>query len=538
MLRHIHIENYALISQLDIDFDAGFSVLTGETGAGKSIILGALHLVMGGKADVKTITEGEKHCIIEATFDVKNADESEELIIRRELHATGRSRSFVNDEVVSQAELQHWAQKLIDIHSQHESLLLSEDDFQREIVDAIAFGHDKTPIETYQKEYANYVDAKNELNELKALAKKAQEDADYVQFQYNQLEEAHLQEGEQEELEKEQYQLSHAEEIKTALQEAIQYLDGEEGGAIPWIHSIHIGNVDENLSNRLISTEIELRDILREIQHLEERTEGNPQRLEEVEERIVLLSKLMQKHQVDTVNQLITLRDTLHEQCQRLDSFDEEIAQHEQHLRQIENKLQQLSAHLTKQRQSVRKSIAENLVANLQKLGVKHAKVDVEITPLSDYTTNGKDNVQFMFAANLNQSLRRVSEVASGGEISRLMLCIKALIASTNGLPTIIFDEIDTGVSGEIASQMGHIMRQMAHSRQIIAITHLPQIAALGEMQYKVYKEDTDRRTETHIYQLKEAERVEEIAAMIGGKEKTETSKAMAATLLKQQETA
>ena len=504
MLTHLHIRNYALISHLDIDFHEGFSVMTGETGAGKSIILGALNLVMGARADIKSITEGEERCVIEATF-------GEDLIIRRELSANGRSRSFVNDEIVTQTELKALARQLIDIHSQHESLMIGDDLFQIQVVDAIA--GNTAEREAYSHAYISYQEAIAALREAQALAKKAQADADYLQWQYTQLLEAQLVAGEIEELEEEEYRLSHAEEIQTALAQALQQLDSDHG-ALSLIHSTRLSDADSALAERIDSVEIELKDIVSDIQRLYDRTERDPMRLEQVQERISMLQTLMKKHHVQTVDQLITLRDELATQVQRIENIDEDLAHLQAEVDTAHSALSIAAEALTASRLAPCNLIASRLVEDMVRLGVPHAKVAVDIQPTNDFSETGKDNVQFLFAANLNQSLRRVSEVASGGEISRLMLCIKSLIASSNGLPTIIFDEIDTGVSGAIASQMGEIMRQMAQSRQIITITHLPQVAARCEQHYLVYKEDTDIRTETHIRQLSDQEHDMEIEKM------------------------
>ena len=504
MLTHLHIRNYALISHLDIDFHEGFSVMTGETGAGKSIILGALNLVMGARADIKSITEGEERCVIEATF-------GEDLIIRRELSANGRSRSFVNDEIVTQTELKALARQLIDIHSQHESLMIGDDLFQIQVVDAIA--GNTAEREAYSHAYISYQEAIAALREAQALAKKAQADADYLQWQYNQLLEAQLVAGEIEELEEEEYRLSHAEEIQTALAQALQQLDSDNG-ALSLIHSTRLSDADSALAERIDSVEIELKDIVSDIQRLYDRTERDPMRLEQVQERISMLQTLMKKHHVQTVDQLITLRDELATQVQRIENIDEDLAHLQAEVDTAHSALSIAAEALTASRLEPCNLIASRLVEDMVRLGVPHAKVAVDIQPTNDFSETGKDNVQFLFAANLNQSLRRVAEVASGGEISRLMLCIKSLIASSNGLPTIIFDEIDTGVSGAIASQMGEIMRQMAQSRQIITITHLPQVAARCEQHYLVYKEDTDIRTETHIRQLSDQEHDMEIEKM------------------------
>lgn len=525
MLAHLHIRNYALITQLDIDFQEGFSVLTGETGAGKSIILGALNLVMGARADTKTITEGEDKCVIEATFrpplavrsrttmlsDGSQNEPLDTLIIRRELNVNGRSRSFVNDEVVTQTELKALARQLIDIHSQHESLLIGDDLFQIQIVDTIA--NNQAEQDAYAAAYEQYNTAVQSLKKYQERAAKAQSDADYVAYQWQQLDEAHLQVGEIEELEEEEYRLSHAEEIQMTLSAALQRLDSDNG-ALSLIHATRLDDADPTLAERLDSVEIELKDILSDIQRLYDRTERDPMRLEQVQERISMLQTLMKKHRVQTIEELVGVRDELGEQMQQLANYDEDIARLQNEVQAALGVLSKAAEQLTSSRQAVRDTIASHLVADMQRLGVKHANVAVQITPTEEYMPTGKDDVQFMFAANLNQSLRRVSEVASGGEISRLMLCIKALIASTNGLPTIIFDEIDTGVSGAIASQMGDIMRQIAASRQVVSITHLPQVAIKGEHHYLVYKEDTEQRTETHIRLLTSEEHHMEVEKM------------------------
>ena len=523
MLKHLHIQNYALISHLDIDFDGGFSVLTGETGAGKSIILGALALVLGARADSKAITDGEDKCIIEAEFD--------ECIIRRELYANGKSRSFVDDSVVTLQELKVLANKLIDIHSQHANLLIENADFQLEVVDAIAAND--ALLEAYTAGYERYTAAVEALHTLQNLAKKSQQDADYIQYRYRLLDEAGLQSGELEELEAEQYRLSHAEELRVALQTAVEALNGEQSTAIDALRACRLDDAAPDLQERIESARIELQDIAEEAERKLNHIEMDPQRLAWVEERMDSLNGLLHKFSAETIDELIALRDELAQQVNRLDSFDFDIAQAQKTVDAEKAALTKAAAALTKSRKAVIPSICTKLVDGLTRLGVAHAKVEIPISPTPDFTPKGCDEVQILFAANLNQSLRAVSEVASGGEISRLMLCLKALIANTKGLPTIIFDEIDTGVSGTIATQMAAIMREMAEHRQIIAITHLPQIAALGEGHYKVYKADTDKRTETHIRRLTDEERITEIASMLSGKDVTEAAMKTAKELLR-----
>ena len=514
MLKHLHIQNYALISHLDIDFGTGFSVLTGETGAGKSIILGALALVLGARADSKAITDGEDKCIIEAEFD--------EGIIRRELYANGKSRSFVNDSVVTLQELKTLATRLIDIHSQHANLLIENADFQLEVIDAVAGNN--ALREDYTAHFKAYTAAVENWRKLQDLAKKSQQDADYIQYRFKMLDEAGLQAGELEELEQEQYRLSHAEEIQTALQTALEALSGEQGSAIEALRACRLDEAAPDLQQRIDSARIELQDIAEETERLANRVEMDPQRLEWVEERIGTLEDLKRKFSAETIEELIATRDELAEQVNRLDSFDFDIEQARKEMEAQKATLTKAAKALTESRKAVVPQICQQLTEGLTRLGVAHAKVEIPVSPTPDFTPSGADEVQLLFAANLNQSLRNVSEVASGGEISRLMLCVKALIASTKGLPTIIFDEIDTGVSGDIATQMAAIMREMATHRQIIAITHLPQIAALGQTHYKVYKADTDKRTETHISLLSAEERITEIASMVSGKNITEAA--------------
>lgn len=516
MLSKLYIQNYALISKLEIDFEQGFSVLTGETGAGKSIILGALNLVMGGRADTKTITEGEEKCIIEATF-IKN--NNEDIIIRRELNISGRSRSFVNDEVITQTDLKKLSKQLIDIHSQHENLFIGDTQFQTDVVDTIA--NNSEILESYSHCYVKYIKLTQQLQETLIQTRKLQEEFDYLTFQHKQLEEANLQEDELILLEEEEYRLSHAEDIKHSLMNALNYLDNETCGALTQIHNVRIDDASTTLAERLNSLEIELRDVVNDIQRLANRTEMDPNRLTEVQERISLLHTLMKKHRVTSINELIDIKKDLNSKLQRVFNQDIEIESLKQQLATQHDILTTEAKKLTLSRKSVCHKIEEYLISNMKHLGVSHANISIRISETPDFMPNGKDEVLFMFAANLNQSLRPICDVASGGEISRLMLCIKSLIAHTKELPTIIFDEIDTGVSGEIATQMGTIMQQMAQKRQIIAITHLAQIAAKGDAQYLVYKQDTETRTTTNIRHLNAEERIKHIASMVAGNSPT-----------------
>ncbi len=548
MLRHLHIENYALITHLDIDFSAGFSTITGETGAGKSIIIGALGLLMGARADNKAITEGEQKCVIEAEFGVEeygleslfeeyDLDYSDVCTIRRELSQNGKSRSFVNDTPVTLAPLKELSARLIDIHSQHENLLLTDHGFGLKVVDSVA--QNATEREAYSAAFKAYRETQKQLEALKEEAAESAKNADYVAYQWKELSEAQLKSGEKEELEAEEQKLVHAEEIQSGLAGALQLLDGEQASVLMQLRECvsQLRNAsryldkESDLAERTESAAIELRDIADTVNHLAEETEANPNRLSFVQERLDTLNSLLQKHHQEDVDALIQLRDELEQQIGRNDSFELEIRQLEKVLAEQTKQLEHAAKALSETRKSVVGHIKERLESQLVSLGIAHAQVAIELHETSEYGMSGKDEAIILFAANKNQTLRRVQDVASGGEIARLMLCIKALMLHQQ--PTIIFDEVDTGVSGEVASKMGEIMLQMASGRQIIAITHLPQIAAKGEQQYSVYKEDSAVRTETKIRQLNENERVTAIAKLLSGEGVSEAALENAKTLLR-----
>ena len=548
MLRHLHIENYALITHLDIDFSAGFSTITGETGAGKSIIIGALGLLMGARADSKAITEGEQKCVIEAEFGVEeygleslfeeyDLDYSDVCTIRRELSQNGKSRSFVNDTPVTLAPLKELSARLIDIHSQHENLLLTDHGFGLKVVDSVA--QNATEREAYSAAFKAYRETQKQLEALKEEAAESAKNADYVAYQWKELSEAQLKSGEKEELEAEEQKLVHAEEIQSGLAGALQLLDGEQASVLIQLRECvsQLRNAsryldkESDLAERTESAAIELRDIADTVNHLAEETEANPNRLSFVQERLDTLNSLLQKHHQEDVDALIQLRDELEQQIGRNDSFELEIKQLEKVLAEQTKQLEHAAKALSETRKSVVGHIKERLESQLVSLGIAHAQVAIELHETSEYGMSGKDEAIILFAANKNQTLRRVQDVASGGEIARLMLCIKALMLHQQ--PTIIFDEVDTGVSGEVASKMGEIMLQMASGRQIIAITHLPQIAAKGEQQYSVYKEDSAVRTETKIRQLDENERVTAIAKLLSGEGVSEAALENAKTLLR-----
>ncbi len=542
MLRSINISNYALISDLQISFENGFSVITGETGAGKSIILGALSLIMGQRADSKSISEGAQKCVIEAEFDISNYDlqacfdendidfDPNTCIIRRELSVNGKSRSFVNDTPAGLTILKELSQQLIDIHSQHENLLFNSNLFQLNIVDIVA--QNAAERQKYAAAYSAHKSVVRKLSDLQELEATQKADFDYISFQFEQLSEANLQAGELEELEYELNQLNHSEEIITELQSASGRMHADEQGVLSGLKECQsaIRKIEkylpeaEKLSERLESTYIELKDISEEIENLSGQAEYNPQRQQQVEERVNLLNNLLQKHRVRTTDELMALCNDFEQKLQRIASFDEEIAALEQEQELLLNELLKSAKELRHSRKNVIPQIESQIESQLALLGIPHPKFEVKCDEVAFPMEHGADDVQFLFSANKNQALKNVTQVASGGEISRLMLCVKSLTASTKTLPTIIFDEIDTGVSGEVADKMGNIMTQMGADMQVLSITHLPQIAAKGAAHYKVYKRDEADRTITHIRQLSNHERITEIAQMLSGSNITDAA--------------
>ena len=550
MLKSLFIQNFVLIDNLDIRFDRGFSVITGETGAGKSIILGALSLVLGQRADGKSIKQGADKCVIEAVFDVSKYQlesfflgndleyDSESCILRRELYASGKSRAFVNDSPVSLAILKELGTKLIDIHSQHQNLLLGDNRFQLRVVDVMA--ENEILLILYKKEYTRYQGLRKELAALKERAAQSKQEEDYVRFQLEQLEEANLQPAEQEELEQEQETLSHAEEIKSSLYRASSCLDGEEQGVVSLLKA-SLSSMDaleryfpqaKEIVERLRTAYIDLNDLASEMEGLMEDVEFNPDRLAWVNERLDTLYALQQKHRVSSMEELIALRDQFRAQLADMDSFDEQIASLEKEVQDAYKELLQQAAVLSEQRKIASVAFAKQLVEMVAPLGMPHTRFQVEVVPRKEPESDGMDEIRFLFSANKSMALQPVAQTASGGEISRLMLCIKAMIAGFTALPTIIFDEVDTGVSGDIADKMGHIMQDLGSKMQVFAITHLPQIAAQGEAHYFVYKEDVKDRTLTRIRPLDKAERVREVARMLSGSALTEASLANAKDLL------
>jgi len=542
MLKSLYISNYALISELQIDFDKGFSVITGETGAGKSIILGALSLILGQRAESKALKTDADKCVIEAEFDIsgykylgdffKTNDldvVSDSCLIRRELNSAGKSRAFINDTPVSLNVLRDLTNKLIDIHSQHDNLLLSNENYQLEVVDTIA--QNASFLADYLEKFNAWQHLQSELKKLENNASRYAKELDFIQFQFKQLSDANLTENEQEELEIEQDTLVHAEEIKSELTKAQLLLDDEKS-VLPLLKEI-ITSVSkiksyipdgDNWSERLQTTYIELKDIKSEISSFADRVEFNPSRLEWVETRLSELYTLQKKYKVETVNELIEIRNEYDNQLQKIDSFDEEIEKLKQDITVAFELVKSTGELLTKSREKTALPIEKYMVEQLTKLGMPNIQFKVELNKLADYMPNGIDEVQFLFSANKNRPVQPVQLIASGGEVSRLMLSIKSLIANKSDLPTIIFDEIDTGVSGEIAHRMGDIMQTMSAGMQVITITHLPQIAAKSSQHYRVYKDDSGLQTQTYIEHLSIDARVKELAQMLSGKNLTEAS--------------
>lgn len=551
MLQSIHIQNYALIESLDIDFHPGFSVITGETGAGKSIILGAIGLLVGQRADIKAIKNGANKCIVEARFNIASYAlesffeehemeyEEGECILRRELYASGKSRAFINDTPATLTQMKELGEKLIDVHSQHQNLLLNHEDFQLSILDILA--NDEKELQTYQDLYSDYKKVCRELAHIQEQAEKNRQDEDYIRFQVEQLEEANLQNGEQEELEQEAETLSHAEEIKASLYKADQLMASGDmtllsatKECLQTLQGIsRVYGQTQEWIERLDSCYIELKDLSQEIASASDDVEFNPTRLDFVNDRLNLIYSLQQKHRVSSVDELIRLAEEYRTKLDAITSYDETIRDLQKKKEAFYAKLLSVAATLTNLRQDAAKEIERQMQAYLIPLGMPNVRFAVELTSKKEPDSKGMDHVTFLFSANKNGVLQNVASIASGGEIARVMLSLKAMIAGAVKLPTIIFDEIDTGVSGSIAEKMALIMEEMGQAdRQVISITHLPQIAARGKNHYKVYKEDTEVGTNSHIRPLNEEERINEIANMLSGATLTEAALNNAKALL------
>lgn len=541
MLKSLLIKNYALIDDIQIDLNTGFTIITGETGAGKSILLGALSLILGQRADAGLLKDKTKKCIVEGVFQItgynlntffqhNELDYNDSLIIRREINPNGVSRSFINDTPVNLTLLKEIGDKLVDIHSQHQNLILSSFQFQIKVVDAFAQHNDK--LASFKTKFTEQKELTTEYESLKEKADKAKLDLDYFTFQFNQLYEAKLIEDEQQEMESELEILSHTEEIKGSLDKSSFLLSEEENNIISKLKETEnsIASISkfykdaEELHKRITSVIIELKDIAIEVQTSNSKLEFSPDRLTIIKERLDLIYSLEQKHKVSTVKDLIEIMNNLDKKINDIQSYDVQIEKIQKKIDDANTSLNKTSAEITKKRESIIPQVEKKTLELLQQLGMPNASFKIMLTKATCLNSYGQDNVTFMFSANKNVELQDIAKVASGGELSRVMLCLKSLIAKSVALPTVIFDEIDTGVSGEIGYKMGKIMKKMSEDMQIVSITHLPQVAANGEYHYVIYKDEQGDKTHTNIKLLDNKERITEIAKLLSGKELTETA--------------
>ena len=553
MLKKLDIRNFTLIDHLDMALYPGFSVITGETGAGKSIVIGAIGLLLGNRADAKQVKRGCDKCIIEATFDLSiyHSDvlkdffedndldyEPEECLLRREVNANGKSRAFINDTPVTLALMRELGEQLIDVHSQHQNLLLSKEDFQLNVVDIIA--RDRQQLADYRAAFAEYRSAQRRLEELREQIATSRDNEDFLRFQQKELSEANLASGEQEQLEQEAELMSHAEDIKRALHEADYGLSGDDTGIVNLTRSIaaqlrSVADVypeAQELAERLESCFVELKDISQEIASKVDDVEYDPQRFNLITQRLDTIYTLQQKFHVQTVDELLDRLNGINAQLDNIDNSDEELQELERSVEKLHAVCVEKAAVLTDMRRKSATVVEQELSKLLVPLGIPKVRFKVEVSP-ADLSTNGADKVMFLFSANSSTDMQPVSQVASGGEIARVMLSLKAMISKAIGLPTIIFDEIDTGVSGRVAEQMAHIMRDMGKAnRQVICITHLPQIAAAGSTHYKVAKQETEQGTVSTMTQLSDEQRITEIAQMLSGSDVSQAAVDNAKSLL------
>lgn len=542
MLTQLYIKNFTLIDELNVDFHPGFSVITGETGAGKSIILGALGLLLGNRADVKTIKEGTQRCIVEGHFDItRYALEQfffendidfvgEDCILRREVNSNGKSRAFINDTPVGLNLMKELGEQLIDIHSQHQNLLLQKQDFQLSVVDIIA--KNQSLLTQCKKEYAEYNDSKSKLQRAKQSIEESKTNIDFIRFQYNELAALNLQVGEEESLEQQSKTMQHSEDIKSSLYEVDSNLSDESTGIITRLYRSlsaikSIADVlpqAEDITERLDNTYIELKDISSEVSDMLENIEYDPQELERINNRLDAIYTLQQKHHVNSVEELVRLQEDYKATLDNVENSDVALEELENSMKESLTKVSKTADELTKKRKASIKTIVSDIAERLKALALPNVSFNIDIKK-KEISSNGCDDVEFLFSANPGTPPRPISEIASGGEIARVMLSLKAMLSGAVKLPTIIFDEIDTGVSGRIAEQMAVIMKEMGHSdRQVISITHLPQIAAQGSNHYKVYKEQDNNETHSHLTHLTDDERIQEIAQMLSGSNVTEAA--------------
>lgn len=553
MLKKLDIRNFTLIDHLEMALYPGFSVITGETGAGKSIVIGAIGLLLGNRADAKQVKRGCDKCIIEATFDLSiyHSDvlkdffedndldyEPEECLLRREVNANGKSRAFINDTPVTLALMRELGEQLIDVHSQHQNLLLSKEDFQLNVVDIIA--RDRQQLADYRAAFAEYRAAQRRLEELREQIATSRDNEDFLRFQQKELSEANLASGEQEQLEQESELMSHAEDIKRALHEADYGLSCDDTGIVNLTRSIaaqlrSVADVypeAQELAERLESCFVELKDISQEIASKVDDVEYDPQRFNLITQRLDTIYTLQQKFHVQTVDELLDRLNGINAQLDNIDNSDEELQELERSVEKLHAVCVEKAAVLTDMRRKSATVVELELSKLLVPLGIPKVRFKVDVSP-ADLSTNGADKVMFLFSANSSTDMQPVSQVASGGEIARVMLSLKAMISKAIGLPTIIFDEIDTGVSGRVAEQMAHIMRDMGKAnRQVICITHLPQIAAAGSTHYKVAKQETEQGTVSTMTQLSDEQRITEIAQMLSGSDVSQAAVDNAKSLL------
>lgn len=549
MLSRLTISNYTLIDELTVNFEPGFNIITGETGAGKSIILGALSLILGARADTSAIRNTEKKCVVEGAFRLNglqlesfftenDLDFDNNTILRREITPAGKTRAFINDTPVNLQQIRDMALRLVDIHSQHQNLELNNHQFQVRIVDLVA--KNKNLLQDYLLCFNRHNILGGQLKSLREHAARISADLDYYEFQYNQLHEACLQSGEQQELEEERQKLSHSEDIKSALVQVNNLLDGEH---LPVLQQLKeaLGRLDKITSflkessefhQRIESAYIELQDLAHETGYLAENTEFNPQRLDEITQRLDLLYSLQQKHHLESVEQLIELRESFEKKIAEVTGFDDEILKLEKEFTRSGYELKEASAKLSQSRKSVFGNIEHKVMDVLKQLAIPHAVFKVAHHIKDSFTPLGADQIQFLFSANKNGTPDEISRIASGGEISRVMLALKTLISGSRMLPTIIFDEIDAGISGEVALKTGAILKKLSTDMQVINITHLPQIAGMGDHHYKVFKYETEAATLTSIRKLDKKERVDELATMLGGANPSETARKTARELM------
>jgi DNA repair protein RecN (Recombination protein N) len=550
MLKQLYIKNFTLIDELDISFNPGFSVITGETGAGKSIILGAIGLLLGNRADTRQVKAGTERCIVEAHFDLHKYNlqtffqehdldyDEQDCIVRREVSASGKSRAFINDSPVSLQQMKDLGERLVDIHSQHQNLLLRKEDFQLNVIDLMA-GNERERND-YTTAYQSYTQARSQLQALKQQMQASHDNEDFLRFQQSELNDAQLTAGEQEELEEQSQLMSHVEEIKSALYESDNLLNADSTGIVNGLRTIinqlhSIENVfpaAEELASRTDECFIELKDISEEISNRLERVDFNPAELERINDRLDHLYSLQQKYHVSSVEELIDIKQNIDEQLSQIDNSDEQLKELQDQLIALESACQDKAKRLSATRQKAARKVEQAMKSRLVPLGIPNVRFEVSLSekPLS---ADGTDRVAFLFSANKSTALLPVSEVASGGEIARVMLSLKAMISGSVKLPTIIFDEIDTGVSGRVAEQMAAIMKEMGDAdRQVISITHLPQIAAMGATHYRVSKEERKQGTTSSMVMLSQEERISEIAQMLSGSNISEAAISNAKALL------